>query len=91
MISMRDRAEELAGYVLETGATVRNCAAHFGISKSTVHKDLTTKLRYINPPLYRQIREILRDGGRAGHHTERRQRGGGKGHCFPHIASSFHK
>lgn len=59
MISMRDRAEELAGYVLETGATVRNCAAHFGISKSTVHKDLTTKLRYINPPLYRQIRKIL--------------------------------
>ena len=47
-MSDRDRAEVLAEYVIETGDTVRACAARFGISKSTVHKDLTTKLKYIN-------------------------------------------
>ena len=42
------RACELAVYVIETGATVRAAARHFGISKSTVHKDLTQRLRYVN-------------------------------------------
>ena len=46
----KERVEILADYVVETGATVRACAAHFGISKSTVHKDLTEKLKYINRP-----------------------------------------
>ena len=54
-----DRCEVFAGYIIDTGATVRACAAHFGISKSTVHKDVTSKLRYINPPLYKQVKEIL--------------------------------
>ena len=55
----RERAEILASYVIETGATVRAAAIHFGISKSTVHKDLTYKLKYINPSLYNQVKGIL--------------------------------
>ena len=55
----RERSELIADYVIETGATVRSTASHFGISKSTVHKDLTYKLRYVNPALYRQVKAIL--------------------------------
>nr|MBE6544751.1 stage III sporulation protein D [Oscillospiraceae bacterium] len=55
----RERCELLAEYVIETGATVRSAAIHFGVSKSTVHKDLTYKLKYINPALYRSVKEIL--------------------------------
>ena len=58
-IYSRERAEVLAEYVIETGATVRACAARFGISKSTVHKDLSVKLRYSNAALYSQVKEIL--------------------------------
>ncbi len=57
--SMEKRACELAVYMIETGATVRAAAKHFGISKSTVHKDLTQRLRQYNYGLYRQVREIL--------------------------------
>ena len=53
------RACELAVYMIETGATVRSAARHFGISKSTVHKDLTQRLRQCNPSLYAQAREVL--------------------------------
>ena len=42
---MEKRACELAVYIIETGATVRAAAGHFGISKSTVHKDITTRLQ----------------------------------------------
>ena len=49
----------LAEYVIDTGATVRACAIRFGISKSTVHKDLSIKLRYINAGLYTQVKQIL--------------------------------
>ena len=55
----KDRCEALAQYVLETGATVRHTATVFGISKSTVHKDLTKKLRLINKPLYQMVKEVL--------------------------------
>ena len=55
----RDRSEVLADYVIETGATVRAAALHFGISKSTIHKDLAYKLKYINPPLYLNVKEVL--------------------------------
>ena len=55
----KERSEILAEYVLDTGATVRATALHFGISKSTVHKDLTTKLRRINPSLYERAKGIL--------------------------------
>ena len=53
------RACRLAVYMIETGATVRAAAAHFGISKSTVHKDLTERLKYCDPRLYQQVRSIL--------------------------------
>ena len=55
----KDRAELIAAYVIETGATVRAAAYHFCISKSTVHKDLAYKLRYTNPALYESVRLIL--------------------------------
>ena len=55
----RDRAEILAQFVIETGATVRGAAARFGVSKSTVHKDLTYKLHKINPRLYEEVKKIL--------------------------------
>ena len=54
-----ERACELAVYIIETGATVRRAAEHFGISKSTVHKDLAQMLPHCNKSLYRQVRKIL--------------------------------
>ena len=55
----RERCEVIAEYVIETGVTVRSAAAHFGISKSTVHKDLAYKLKYCNAILYREVKKIL--------------------------------
>lgn len=55
----KDRCEVLADYVIETGATVRQAATHFGISKSTVHKDLSAKLKYVNKTQYNCVKEIL--------------------------------
>lgn len=49
----------LAVYVIETGATVRAAAKHFGISKSTVHKDLQQRLPQYNRALYEQVRQVL--------------------------------
>lgn len=57
--TIEKRACELAVYIIETGATVRATAQHFGISKSTVHKDLSQRLPYYNKMLYRQVRRIL--------------------------------
>ena len=56
---LEERACELAVYVIETGATVRAAAKHFGISKSTVHKALTQRLRLCNYSLYVQVRRVL--------------------------------
>ena len=53
------RACELAVYMIESGATVRAAALHFGISKSTVHKDLTQRLSQYDPGLYTRVRHIL--------------------------------
>ena len=53
------RACELAVYVIETGATVRSAAKKFGISKSTVHKDLQNRLPRCNQVLYIQVRQVL--------------------------------
>ena len=50
---------DLAVYIIETGATVRTAAKHFGISKSTVHKDLSQRLPQCNKGLYRQVRSVL--------------------------------
>lgn len=56
---LEERACELAVYMIETGATVRATARHFGISKSTVHKALTEHLRLSSYPLYTQVRQVL--------------------------------
>ena len=57
--TVEQRACELAVYIIETGATVRAAAKRFGISKSTVHKDLSHKLPQCNYRLYQQVRCVL--------------------------------
>lgn len=54
-----DRSERLAQYMIEQNATVRSAASYFGISKSTVHKDLTTTLKQRNRALYAAVKELL--------------------------------
>ena len=56
---IEQRAEDLAVYLLEHRSTVRAAAERFGISKSTVHKDLTERLPKCSPGLFRQVRELL--------------------------------
>ena len=56
---IEDRACRLAVYMIENGGTVRAAAARFGVSKSTVHKDLTRRLPEVDPALYRQVKELL--------------------------------
>ena len=53
------RAVEIGNYIIETKATVRQTAKRFGISKSTVHKDVTSRLMSLNPVLAKQAREVL--------------------------------
>ena len=57
--TIEERACALAVYMIETGATVRAAAQHFGISKSTVHKDLSQRLPRCNKHLYQQVRQVL--------------------------------
>ena len=57
--TIEQRACELAVYIIENGATVRSAAKHFGISKSTVHKDLSQRLPQYNRTLYLQVRKVL--------------------------------
>ena len=54
-----DRSVQLAEYIIEHNSTVRATAKIFGISKSTVHKDLTERLKKVNPQLYKQVRKVL--------------------------------
>ncbi len=56
---IEDRACRLAVYMIENGGTVRAAAARFGVSKSTVHKDLTRRLPEVDPALFRQVKELL--------------------------------
>lgn len=57
--SKEERACQIAVYLIETGATVRAAGEKFGLSKSTVHKDLTHTLPRASPELFRQVRGIL--------------------------------
>jgi len=66
-----ERSVCLAEYILETAGTVRSAAAWFGISKSTVHKDITERLRKVSPALYKEVQQIL-----AKNKAERHLRGG---------------
>ena len=56
---MERRARRSAEYILQTGCTVRACASHFGISKSTVHKDVTERLAEADPELCGRGRAVL--------------------------------
>ena len=69
--SIEERAVELAQYIIDTGDTVRGAAKRFGVSKSTVHKDVSERLRHINLALALEVRKIL-DENKA----ERHIRGG---------------
>ena len=57
--NIEQRACDLAAYIIESRDTVRAAAKRFGISKSTVHKDLSERLERINKPLYLQVKEVL--------------------------------
>lgn len=57
--AVEERAIELGEYILENNATVRAAARKFHVSKSTVHKDVSERLRTVNPQLYGQVRHIL--------------------------------
>lgn len=70
-ISIDERAISLAHYIIDSKDTVRGAAKKFGISKSTVHKDVSERLQKINPILAREVRIIL-DENKA----ERHIRGG---------------
>ena len=69
--SLEERACDLAVYIIENRATVRAAARQFGVSKSTVHKDLTERLPHVNPGLYRQVRGLKKKKK-----AEREMRGG---------------
>ena len=69
--SIEERACDLAVYMIENRATVRAAAKQFGVSKSTVHKDLIERLPHCNPALYAQVRQLL-----AQNKAERHIRGG---------------
>ena len=69
--SIEERACELAEYMIETSATVRAAAKHFGISKSTVHKDLSQRLPLYNKVLSQKVRVVLEQNK-----AERHIRGG---------------
>ncbi|MDL2274204.1 sporulation transcriptional regulator SpoIIID [Oscillospiraceae bacterium OttesenSCG-928-G22] len=69
--NIEQRAADLAAYIIENKATVRAAAKKFGISKSTVHKDLSERLQQFNRTLYLQVKEVL-DQNKA----ERHLRGG---------------
>lgn len=56
---VEERAVELGQYIIESKATVRSAAKKFGVSKSTVHKDVSERLRYVNPQLYTQVKAVL--------------------------------
>ena len=56
---IEERVLKCAEYIVETGCTVRACSAHFSISKSTVHKDVSERLKYINVDLFERVRGIL--------------------------------
>lgn len=56
---IEERAVEIANYIIEHKATVRQAAKHYGISKSTVHKDITDRLCQVNPALAAETRKII--------------------------------
>lgn len=70
-ISIEERAVKLAHYIIDTKETVRSTAKVFGVSKSTVHKDVSDRLLKINPSLAKEVKKILDENK-----SERHIRGG---------------
>ena len=68
---IQDRCLSLGKYIVRTGATVRQAAEEFGMSKSSVHKDVHDRLRSLHPGLYQEVRQVLNY-----HHAVRHLRGG---------------
>ena len=56
---IEQRVLKCAEYIVVTGCTVRACSAHFAISKSTVHKDVSERLKYIDADLFERVRDVL--------------------------------
>ena len=56
---VEQRAIELAEYIVENKSTIRAAAKKFGVSKSTVHMDVSERLKKLNPSLYNEVREVL--------------------------------
>lgn len=56
---VEERAVELGEYIINSKATVRNAAKKYGISKSTVHKDVSQRLKNVNPALYCEVKKVL--------------------------------
>ena len=78
--NIEERAQQLALYIIENRTTVRSAAQKFGISKSTVHKDVSERLVKINPVLAIEVRKILDENKaqrhiRGGNATRRKYRG----------------
>ena len=68
---IEERSLIVAEFIAEEKATVRSAAMHFGISKSTVHKDVTERLKYINKALFDEVKKVLKENK-----DERHIRGG---------------
>jgi putative DeoR family transcriptional regulator (stage III sporulation protein D) len=68
---IEERALELGAFIIENRTTVRAAAQTFGISKSTVHKDVTERLRKLNPAMAKQVKKLLEENK-----AERHIRGG---------------
>ena len=56
---LEERAIKLGEYIVKKRATVRAAAKHFGVSKSTVHKDVAQRLKYVNTGLFKEVKKIL--------------------------------
>ena len=63
MSNLNSRAEQFGWYIIENKATIRSTAKFFNISKSTVHNDVSKKLKYENLSLYNRVKEILEING----------------------------
>lgn len=59
--NIEERAVQLAQYIIENKSTVRTAASYFGVSKSTVHKDIIERLPTLNRPLYLQAKAVLEE------------------------------
>lgn len=78
--SIEERACELANFIIENNTTVRAAAKRFGISKSTVHKDVTERLETIDRTLFHRVRKVLEQNKaerhiRGGNATRRKYKG----------------